>query len=110
MVIYRRSTGELLECKPRGRLIGWLEDIETECIEQPIQSGDRIVLYTDGIVEAYDAQHKLFGYDAFFSLIAEKSHLSPSLFTEFIFDRLREWTGNPDQFQDDASIVVVDIE
>jgi len=110
MVIYRRNTGELLECKPRGRLIGWLEDIESECIEQPIQSGDRIVLYTDGIVEAYNAQHKLFGYDAFYSLIAENSHLSPSLFTKFLFDRLREWTGNPDHFQDDASIVVVDIE
>ncbi|MFW5770231.1 MAG: SpoIIE family protein phosphatase [Spirochaetota bacterium] len=110
MVIYRRNTEELIECKPRGRLIGWLEDIETECIVQTIQTGDRIVLYTDGIVEAHNERHELFGYDAFYSLIAENSHLPPSLFTDFLFDQLREWTGNPDQFQDDASIVVVDIE
>ena len=109
MVIHRRGTGEVVECKPRGRLMGWLDDIETECMVHNVQPGDRIILYTDGIVEAYDDKNKMFGYDAFYRLIQENSQLSPGEFTKFTFETIGEWTGNPGHFQDDASIVVIDI-
>ena len=108
MVIHRRNTGEIVECKPRGRLMGWLDDIETECLVHNIEPGDRIVLYTDGIVEAHDDQNRMFGYDAFYSLIQENSQLSPGELTKFTFETIGEWTGNPGHFQDDASIVVID--
>ncbi|MDP2897883.1 MAG: PP2C family protein-serine/threonine phosphatase, partial [bacterium] len=57
--------------------------------EQPerkvqITSGDTLVLYTDGVLEAIDADHRWFGLDNLTRVVREHSDAPPSILAEEI--------------------------
>jgi sigma-B regulation protein RsbU (phosphoserine phosphatase) len=60
-IVYHAAEGthELL---PRGgRALGWFDDLPVETLELQLAPGDMIVLYTDGVSEAENAQGGYFG-------------------------------------------------
>ncbi|MGY0068958.1 PP2C family protein-serine/threonine phosphatase [Streptomyces sp. QTS137] len=57
-----------LACRPAGPMGADLGLPVTECREQ-LEPGDRLLLYTDGIVEARDARGREFGRDRFIEFI-----------------------------------------
>ncbi|WP_081236472.1 PP2C family protein-serine/threonine phosphatase [Streptomyces viridosporus] len=62
-----RWTSELA-CPPAGPMGTGLDLPVTECVEQ-LEPGDRLVLYTDGVVEARDARGRRFGRDQFVDFV-----------------------------------------
>ena len=60
-LLYRAATGEFLSLQRTGPAIGLVEDYPFRLEEVQLQSGDILVLYTDGLTEAMDAQHHQFG-------------------------------------------------
>jgi serine phosphatase RsbU (regulator of sigma subunit) len=57
-----------LACPPAGPMGSNLNLRVTECTEQ-LEPGDRLLLYTDGVVEARDARGREFGRDRFIDFI-----------------------------------------
>jgi serine phosphatase RsbU (regulator of sigma subunit) len=68
-------------------------------------AGDRLVLYTDGITEARNADDEEFGEDRLVEeIVADRSCSAPAL-TSRIVDSVSTFTGG--LFQDDATLVVL---
>ena len=60
-LLYRASGGSFLELDAEGLLIGVKREVSFEERSLDIESGDLLLLYTDGIIEAEGAGGELFG-------------------------------------------------
>jgi phosphoserine phosphatase RsbU/P len=75
--------------------------------EVALRSGDRLILFTDGIPECADAAGNEFGEEALGQLVGENSGLSAQQVAEKIMASVRSY-GNG-SFADDATLLVADI-
>ena len=70
-----------------------------------LESGDRLLLYTDGIVEASNASGDALGQDALWSLLRKTVRLSSSEAADSIMSSVRQWSAKQD---DDLNVLVCD--
>jgi len=99
----------LREYNPYGRIIGFNGKVDSELIEFPVDSGDRIILYTDGLIEIYSEMDEVFGREKFKELLIQSKDLSADESTEFIYRSLCKWTSVK-PFKDDFTLIIIDIE
>lgn len=71
------------------------------------KSGDVLVLFTDGIVEAKNDASDQFGYERIKSLLDVHNELSPHEIQSKIIDSLHEFVGVHNLIDDDYSMMVV---
>jgi sigma-B regulation protein RsbU (phosphoserine phosphatase) len=72
---------------------------------QPVRPGDRLLLYTDGIVEAANAAGDFFGTDALMAEMQNTARLSPCEAADSIVASIRRWSATQD---DDWTVLVCD--
>ncbi len=105
-----RKGGEAPESpKPRGKPIGLLPETDFELSSVPVRPGDRIILYTDCIIEAKNSRNDMLGEDAFRKAVMANAGATPGGLIASIVELLRRWTGMEQSFDDDFTMVVVDI-
>ena len=102
----KRREKRLVEYQPRGHAIGWKRECSLELVEADIEEGDRVILYTDGITEAFNQAREMFGEQSFREYIVENGAATAAEFSRGLYDTLRNWTGS-DQFDDDFTLVVM---
>lgn len=107
-ILQRRSTNEIIELAGRGFPIGIRDDMDIEELEVHLQSGDRILFYTDGLTEVND-DLELFGDDGLKEFMASHPDLSATDLIDQLLDHLRI-LGNRDTFTDDLTALVFDID
>lgn len=90
-------------------LLGYRDTIELEEISLQLVEGDRVILYTDCVVEAENYKHEIFGKERFLKLVEEYRNENAETFTEKVKNDLESWRGNPGIFEDDLTMVVIDI-
>ncbi len=71
----------------------------------PLESGDRLFLYTDGVLEASDGTGEFFGRERLASLLAETAEMTASEAAEIVVTRIKNWS--PVQ-EDDLTVMVCD--
>jgi sigma-B regulation protein RsbU (phosphoserine phosphatase) len=71
----------------------------------PIEPGDRLLLYTDGLVEARNAEGKLLGEDALIALLRATADLTPDEAADRMIASAQQWA--PSQ-EDDLTVLVCD--
>ncbi|MGD0735895.1 MAG: PP2C family protein-serine/threonine phosphatase [Terracidiphilus sp.] len=71
----------------------------------PIEPGDRLLLYTDGIVEARNAEGKLLGENALFAELCATAKLTPEEAADRIIASAQQWAAVQD---DDLTVLVCD--
>lgn len=104
-----KSNGECMESSPRGKAMGWLEDLNYNYNEITFEKGDRLVLYTDGITEAMNENNELLGEERLIQEIKESKQLEAHQFTETLYNKLLQWIGLNNTFKDDVTLMVIDI-
>jgi phosphoserine phosphatase RsbU/P len=72
-------------------------------------TGDRLVLYTDGVLEAANPAGEFFGDRRFHEVIAEQSGATGAVLAQSILDEMQRWIAPARQFEDDVTIVVVEV-
>jgi sigma-B regulation protein RsbU (phosphoserine phosphatase) len=92
----------------RGTFLGFWDQTllslsEEKCILQP---GDRVVLYTDGLVDALNPAEEAFGSERFVDLLRRNAHRPPAEICEATFSALADFQANAEQFDDMAMLVV----
>lgn len=68
--------------------------------EFPVKAGERIVFFTDGILEATNSQGEEFGLERIETLIGNEPSKKPEQMLETLIDELRSFTGNEHESDD----------
>jgi phosphoserine phosphatase RsbU/P len=101
-----RRTGDIRELEKNGLALGFVPDADYEELEQRLESGDRLLLYTDGLVEAANAADDFFGLDRLKNALAAGAGLPPNAAADALLGAMDAWSGQP--ASDDLTIVVAD--
>ena len=86
---------------------------ESELFEQPeemtlpTKPGDRLLVFTDGVVEALDPQRRPFGLERWEQAFRETLQDDPGLASARLEERLQDHTQGA--FQDDVAFMVIDL-
>jgi len=110
LYIWRRKDKEMIRVKPKGMIIGFLPVINCPIEETKLKDGDRLVMYTDGIVEAANPEGELFNDNRLINLISTHQDVAPEEFIDLVVAELKQWVGEDKKtFEDDLTMVVMDI-
>ncbi len=104
--LLHRAGGGIEPLLPTGAAIGLVEQVEFGQSSVQVQSGDRLILYTDGVVEWMNDQRELFGESRVMSLLQESKHLSPQRTITELRERLHLFAAAQTP-ADDTTIIVV---
>ncbi|HMV78368.1 MAG TPA: 7TM diverse intracellular signaling domain-containing protein [Leptospiraceae bacterium] len=109
LVVFQRET-EMIKCfNPKGAALCIRPNPKFDSLEFPLSSGDRIILYTDGLFEVENFLTEQFSQERIFAILKENSHLSGNEFGEHLLSRVKEWSGGKEKFEDDIALIVVDV-
>ena len=74
-----------------------------------LAEGNVVVFYTDGAVEAMNAQEELYGFDRFLQSVHEGRDLDAPALLDKLFDDVARFVGGTEQ-HDDITIIVARVE
>jgi phosphoserine phosphatase RsbU/P len=103
MLLLRQGT--VREIEENGLMLAAFDFAKYSNVTHRLEQGDRLLLYTDGIVEAADASGKFFGQDSLSELLRQTSTLPPSEAADRIIATVGQWAATQD---DDLTILVCD--
>jgi sigma-B regulation protein RsbU (phosphoserine phosphatase) len=103
-----RSNGELVRLETGGSVLGAFPNSHYAQGEIELRHDDRLVLFTDGLTEAVDANGEQFGEHGLIRVLFDNRHESAEDLKEIVFSAVSEFCGNT--FRDDAALMVVAIE
>ena len=108
-VMIARAGAEPRLLESRSMVLGALPDaVDGEAtLDVDLQQGDRVVLYTDGITDVFDARGEMLGVEGVQKFVRETSLLPFQDMKQGILDRVAEWREGPPT--DDVSLVLVDV-
>ncbi|MCW7471105.1 PP2C family protein-serine/threonine phosphatase [Leptospira kanakyensis] len=104
--IVRPSTKEITYIDSSGPPLGMGDDIQYSLDSFPVLPGDKIVLYTDGVVETPIKEGGLFGLERFTEIVLENIHLSNSEIVEKAMELLEE---KHEEYKDDVTMIILDV-
>ncbi|MDX1777153.1 MAG: PP2C family protein-serine/threonine phosphatase, partial [Desulfobulbales bacterium] len=89
--------------------LGIVDDCDYRETVLTMNSGDTVVLYTDGIVEAMNEAGDMYGFDRFMEVINQNCQLDAHAFLRQLMADVTRFVGDAEQ-HDDLTIVVVKTE
>ncbi len=99
-ILYRASDGSVELLNSYGKPISIFKDIHFEEIKVPLQSGDRLFLFTDGIIETHGPDNKLLDYHGFIKIIQKNCTIQLDACLDAIFRDIEEFNGEPTPHDD----------
>lgn len=100
---------QLHKLESNGLLFGVLKDATYPFIELALDAGDRLLLYTDGLVEAENLAGEAFGERQLAALVFAHSTLPAGELSAVLLDELSRWQPRAAQQQDDVTLIVIDL-
>jgi len=107
--LLRWSAGSLERIESNGLLFGVLPDVEYPVREMTLNVGDRLLLYTDGVVEPENAGGEAFGTDELERVIRKHALDAPAELSKRLLAEIRHWQPAAVPQQDDITLVVIDV-
>jgi sigma-B regulation protein RsbU (phosphoserine phosphatase) len=98
-------SGELQMLESTGTVVGAFPMARYEERTVPLEHGDLLVAYTDGIVEPENAYGEMFGEDKLKELVSKYARADSSELIARTMEAVMEWTGSS-ELQDDMTMVV----
>lgn len=107
-LFYRASEKTFEWLDAPGHVLGLVEDVSYESSIVRVGNGDRLILYTDGVVEAVNENRECFGIERLQRSLAECVELPPNLIKEHLIKTLENWTQGAEQW-DDLTFLIMEI-
>lgn len=90
-----------------GSPVGLLPDAEYETLRMPFCPGDRLVLYSDGVIECTNPQSDHFGEERLLNYLrATRTQALPQMLAGLELE-MERWRGH-DEFDDDVSLLALE--
>jgi sigma-B regulation protein RsbU (phosphoserine phosphatase) len=97
--------GGVTEIAENGLLLAASDRATYTEIAVPLEHGDRLLLYTDGLTEARDAKGELFGDESLLAVLKKTAGMAPSKAANLIIAAVEQWATTQD---DDLTVLVCD--
>jgi sigma-B regulation protein RsbU (phosphoserine phosphatase) len=108
LLILASGESEVVGLTENGLMLGPFPDATYESIRRPLTQGDRIVMTTDGLLEATDGAGRQFGDERLPLLLAASGDLSAEELAGRLVEEVHAWSIG--QQDDDLTVVVVDVQ
>jgi sigma-B regulation protein RsbU (phosphoserine phosphatase) len=112
ILVRAAATGglETFEVGGSGPILGRFRDASFAETTHDLRNGDRLVVYTDGLIEAPDGTGEGFGERRLREFLAHSPALAAEDLCDALLGELRKWTARqgPLALPDDLTLVVVD--
>jgi phosphoserine phosphatase RsbU/P len=92
MLFWSQSTGRVEEVCENGLVLGQFPDAPYAAVRVQAGAGDRIVLYTDGIMEARNPGKEQFGVERIKKFLAAEHSTGREQFADKLLDDLWKWS------------------
>jgi serine phosphatase RsbU (regulator of sigma subunit) len=102
---YLHRKGEAEELRARGMPLGLMSSMGYEEMELVLEPGDRVLFYSDGLVEAHDPEGEMFGFPRLRALVAE--HAEERELGDFLLEELYSFVGEGWEQEDDITLVTL---
>ena len=99
---------ELSEIKSRGGFLGRFRAMAFEEKEVRLEAGDRLLLYTDGVIEARDDAGTIFGEERLMDALRANRDLGSNGHINAVIDSVRRFQGR-DDFDDDVCLITMKV-
>jgi sigma-B regulation protein RsbU (phosphoserine phosphatase) len=107
--LLRWQEGKLESIESNGLLLGLRADSEYPVCAMPLNSGDRYLLYTDGVVEPENAAGDFFGDHQLEQIVRDNRSRLPAELSEELLSGIRQWRPASVPQQDDITLIVIDV-
>ncbi len=111
-LLWKSSEQKIVKLDSDGFVLGLQNDAEYKCSQIQLKKNDAILFYTDGVTDASNALGERFDEERLiksFSKLCKKSLKSKEIL-HTIFKTLDAFTGKNRQLEDDASMIVFQID
>ncbi|MCE5300776.1 MAG: SpoIIE family protein phosphatase [Spirochaetia bacterium] len=109
-IIYRKKTGQVDLMAPRGfpAGIGEAGMLEQQLVREKTQidAGDKIIVYTDGVFEAINESRQQMGMEKFVEVVKKNGDKTGAQMKESINRAISDFTGDFEQFDDIAFLII----
>jgi serine phosphatase RsbU (regulator of sigma subunit)/pSer/pThr/pTyr-binding forkhead associated (FHA) protein len=102
-----RANGERCELEPNGMPVGLLETAEFGVMEQRLEPGDKIVIYSDGVTEAQNLETRFFGKKRLREVVEAHAGESCAAIHDAVQEAVAAFTEGAPQ-SDDVTLVVLE--
>jgi sigma-B regulation protein RsbU (phosphoserine phosphatase) len=103
-----RDDGSVVELRVGGGVLGLFSDWTYEQTQVKLESGDRLVLYTDGITEVESPENEEFGTDRVKEIVVGNRTGSAEQIQRSLMQSVSDHCQG--KFQDDATVVVIAVQ
>jgi sigma-B regulation protein RsbU (phosphoserine phosphatase) len=109
LLCWRAADSSLTRIESNGMLFGVTFDSDYPVREIPFASGDRFLLYTDGVVEPENAAGDSFGDLRLEQVMRGNQSCTASELSEHLLTEVRNWQPASMTQQDDITLIVIDV-
>jgi len=103
------KAGKVIRLKSKGKIIMALTKPDAEEVEYRLAAGDRIVIYTDGIIEAHGQNSfELFSEERMIKILRDLNQVDINTVVEKIFQSVVEYSGGIEFLDDDLTFVLME--
>jgi serine phosphatase RsbU (regulator of sigma subunit) len=106
-LLIRNGTELITLGSERRTILGAFEEPDLDVEEVQLEPGDRIVIYTDGVVECRDSRRRMFGENRLRRYLRSAGSRAPRAFLAGLVDSVKGFSGG--KVEDDFTILLCDI-
>jgi serine phosphatase RsbU (regulator of sigma subunit) len=102
---YQHTCGQVVELLATGMPLGLMPDMHYEEKEVQIGSGDSVLFYSDGLVEAHNTAREMFGFPRLKTLLTGLP--AQPVLIDHLLAHLKDFTGSGWEQEDDVTLVTL---
>jgi serine phosphatase RsbU (regulator of sigma subunit) len=98
--------GDCEELRARGMPLGLMPEMSYEEKEMVLDTGEGVLFYSDGLVEAHNPEGEMFGFPRLRALVAQHAEEEKAL-RDCLMEKLHSFTGEEWEQEDDITLVTL---
>jgi sigma-B regulation protein RsbU (phosphoserine phosphatase) len=110
LLLWQAREAKVRRIEENGLILGLFSGCDYKTFTCCLEASDRCLLYTDGLVEAFNPAGEEFGSERLQSFLASHASSCAAAFCDELMAQITSWRGHKNVYglQDDITIVVID--